>query len=80
MSIKSLQVSHLCETPCPMGVSQGENRDSPPGSPSANSFRAGDINEAPKQFLTHLKMKAGLTSDYWSNTLKVERYTVESIQ
>ena len=33
-----------------------------------------------KQFLTHLKMKAGLTSDYWSDTLKVERYTVESIQ
>jgi len=33
----------------------------------------------PKQFLMHLKMKAGLTSDYWSDTLKVERYTVEDV-
>ncbi len=34
----------------------------------------------PEQFLQHLKVKAGLPPDYWSNTLKVERYTVESLQ
>lgn len=34
----------------------------------------------PKQFLTHLKMKAGLTPDYWSGTVKVERYTTELIE
>lgn len=30
------------------------------------------------QFLQHLKLKAGLPADYWSNTLKVSRYTSES--
>jgi AmmeMemoRadiSam system protein A len=30
------------------------------------------------QFLWHLKLKAGLPADYWSNTLKVSRYTSES--
>jgi uncharacterized protein len=34
----------------------------------------------PQLFLHHLKMKAGLPSDYWSKTLKVERYTVEMIE
>jgi AmmeMemoRadiSam system protein A len=28
-------------------------------------------------FLRHLKMKAGLEPDYWSNTLRAQRYTVE---
>ena len=28
-------------------------------------------------FLSHLKLKAGLPQDYWSDTLKVQRYTVE---
>jgi AmmeMemoRadiSam system protein A len=28
-------------------------------------------------FLRHLKMKAGLSPDYWSNTLRAQRYTVE---
>ena len=28
-------------------------------------------------FLRHLKMKAGLAPDYWSNTLRAQRYTVE---
>jgi AmmeMemoRadiSam system protein A len=28
-------------------------------------------------FLTHLKMKAGLSDSYWSDTLKVFRYTAE---
>ncbi len=32
----------------------------------------------PKQFLAHLKQKAGLPSDYWSDNLKVYRYTTES--
>lgn len=31
-------------------------------------------------FFKHLKLKAGLPENYWSNTLKVERYTVEDIQ
>lgn len=31
----------------------------------------------PQQFLRHLKQKAGLSPDYWSQTIKVQRYTVE---
>jgi AmmeMemoRadiSam system protein A len=31
------------------------------------------------EFLQHLKMKAGLPANCWSNTLKVERYTAELI-
>jgi AmmeMemoRadiSam system protein A len=30
------------------------------------------------QFLQHLKMKAGLPADYWSDSLKVSRYASES--
>lgn len=33
----------------------------------------------PRDFLTHLKGKAGLPPDYWSDRLKVWRYTVEKI-
>lgn len=33
----------------------------------------------PALFLAHLKLKAGLPHDYWSDTLTVQRYTVESI-
>jgi AmmeMemoRadiSam system protein A len=33
----------------------------------------------PRDFLRHLKQKAGLPADYWSNQIKVERYTTESI-
>jgi len=33
----------------------------------------------PKQFLRHLKQKAGLAPDYWSDTIKVYRYQAESI-
>jgi len=33
----------------------------------------------PLTFLQHLKRKAGLPVDHWSDTLKVERYTAESI-
>ncbi|MES9940151.1 MAG: AmmeMemoRadiSam system protein A [Candidatus Thiodiazotropha sp. 6PLUC2] len=32
----------------------------------------------PHDFLHHLKMKAGLPSGYWSNTMQVERYETES--
>lgn len=32
-----------------------------------------------QQFLAHLKLKAGLPANYWSDTLKVSRYTVESV-
>jgi uncharacterized protein len=33
----------------------------------------------PREFLNHLKRKAGLQPDYWSSTLQVERYTAESV-
>ena len=29
------------------------------------------------EFLNHLKLKAGLPADYWSDKIKVKRYTVE---
>jgi uncharacterized protein len=32
----------------------------------------------PRLFLQHLKMKAGLPPNYWSDTVKVECYTTES--
>lgn len=32
----------------------------------------------PKQFLHHLKMKANLPGDHWSDTIKIFRYTTES--
>jgi AmmeMemoRadiSam system protein A len=32
----------------------------------------------PDSFLRHLKMKAGLSADHWSPSLKVDRYTTES--
>ena len=31
----------------------------------------------PQQFLRHLKQKAGLPPEYWSKTIKMQRYTVE---
>ena len=31
-----------------------------------------------RQFLQHLKLKAGLPADHWSDTLEVWRYTTES--
>jgi AmmeMemoRadiSam system protein A len=34
----------------------------------------------PVDFLRHLKLKAGLSPDYWSDTIQVERYTVEDIK
>jgi len=33
----------------------------------------------PRDFLAQLKRKAGLPADYWSATLRVERYTAESV-
>ena len=33
----------------------------------------------PKQFLRHLKQKAGLPADYWSDTLRIYRYEAEAI-
>lgn len=32
----------------------------------------------PKTFLNHLKLKAGLAADFWSEQIRVERYTTES--
>jgi len=32
----------------------------------------------PESFLTHLKLKAGLPTEYWSGTVKVERYQTTS--
>lgn len=34
----------------------------------------------PRDFLSHLKRKAGLPSDYWSDQLQLARYTVEKWQ
>lgn len=34
----------------------------------------------PVQFLQHLKIKAGLPASYWSDSVKVSRYTVEDIE
>jgi len=34
----------------------------------------------PKQFVAHLKLKAGLPSDYWSASLRFERYHSEMIE
>lgn len=34
----------------------------------------------PEEFFANLKLKAGLLPDHWSDTIKVERYTVESIE
>lgn len=33
----------------------------------------------PRDFVRHLKRKAGLAADYWSDTLEVSRYRAESI-
>ena len=33
----------------------------------------------PREFLCHLKQKAGLPPDYWSDTIKIQRYITESI-
>lgn len=33
----------------------------------------------PVDFLRHLKQKAGLPADYWSDRIRIERYTVEDI-
>ncbi|HNR93631.1 MAG TPA: AmmeMemoRadiSam system protein A [Kiritimatiellia bacterium] len=33
----------------------------------------------PRDFLMHLKLKAGLPPDYWSDTLRVSRYTAHKI-
>ncbi len=33
-----------------------------------------------RDFLRHLKMKAGLPADYWSDTIRVWRYTTEVIE
>lgn len=38
----------------------------------------GDLPE-PRKFLQHLKMKAGLPPDYWSETVKVSRYETITI-
>jgi AmmeMemoRadiSam system protein A len=34
---------------------------------------------APVEFMRHLKQKAGLPPDYWSDSIKVWRYTTESV-
>lgn len=34
----------------------------------------------PREFLRHLKQKAGLAPEYWSDAIKAFRYTVESIR
>ena len=33
---------------------------------------------APEDFLRELKLKAGLSADYWSESVQISRYTTES--
>ncbi len=33
----------------------------------------------PREFLRHLKLKAGLHPDHWSSRIRVQRYTAESV-
>jgi uncharacterized protein len=33
----------------------------------------------PREFVDHLRIKAGLPAGYWSDTLRVSRYTTESV-
>lgn len=33
-----------------------------------------------EEFLQHLKLKAGLTTDYWSDSIKISRYSAEKIE
>lgn len=35
---------------------------------------------APAEFMAHLKHKAGLSPDYWSDAVRLSRYTVEKYQ
>ena len=37
-----------------------------------------DSLKTPEEFWSHLKLKAGLPVNYWSDNIKVERYTTES--
>lgn len=34
----------------------------------------------PRQFMAHLKLKAGLVADYWSNDIQLSRYSVEKFK
>ncbi|MDR3394348.1 MAG: AmmeMemoRadiSam system protein A [Parasulfuritortus sp.] len=34
----------------------------------------------PHQFMTHLKLKAGLAADYWSDAVQLSRYTVTKFE
>lgn len=34
----------------------------------------------PRQFMAHLKAKAGLATDFWANDIKLSRYTVEKFK
>jgi uncharacterized protein len=38
-----------------------------------------EMVDGPHEFLRHLKIKAGLPPDYWSDTVRVSRYTTLSI-
>ena len=31
----------------------------------------------PREFLQHLKLKSGLSANYWSDSIRIQRYTVE---
>ncbi|KAA3627451.1 MAG: AmmeMemoRadiSam system protein B [Proteobacteria bacterium] len=36
------------------------------------------LTDSPGRFLAHLKRKAGLSEDFWSDDIRIERYTTES--
>lgn len=34
----------------------------------------------PRDFLTHLKLKSGLSAQHWSDSIRIQRYTVDDIE
>lgn len=36
--------------------------------------------QTPREFMQHLKQKAGLAADYWSDTISISRYSTEMIK
>lgn len=38
-----------------------------------------EVLPQPREFMRQLKCKAGLPADYWSTTIRIQRYTAESI-
>jgi uncharacterized protein len=57
------------------------SEESSPGKERRATFLPAVWDSLPdaKAFLSHLKLKAGLATDYWSDKIKASRYTTESV-